>query len=343
MKRSYIQNLRNPQRVLYIAVSIFIIVGVILGGVILLSSLGTGNGASSSTGTNSSPPAPSQSSVTSLTSVTSITSTSSYTSMSTPFTATSSSFSSSTIAQSQGPLQITVSKTIFDGPEATPGYSAYIFDVSIENIGSGSYSINEFGFNVITNSNNVYSLYILNAIRLPLSTLTLSTSEGTSGQISFLIPSDQTPSKLEYDVPDEIGVSVIVPNIPQPSVWVSKVSSVVVTLAGPNSNQIDSYGGIKNSSSTFYGCNYQCNYYYTGDIIYIQLESAYNNYPPIVNVSVTAITVAKSDYELPLASISPSLPLPVTASGGYGVLCNVYLRAPSSTFSGDIYLNVTTS
>jgi hypothetical protein len=251
-----------------------------------------------------------------------------------PLSSTISSTTSSSTTQVQGgPLRITVSKTISDSPEASAGETAYIYDVTVTNIGSGSYDVNPFYFSMITTSNYIYDTTALLAMRQYLSAVTLNQGQSTSGQVAFQFPNTQTPSGLEFNNQFE-GVDELVAGLPQPTVWVSEpmvnLFGGSITLTGVDSLQLLATYSFNNN--TFY--------YYTGDII--TLKVALNDLNSSGSVTLNALTLASSDSGFTLSSISPSLPVTVTAGGGV-VDVYVYIVAPASSFTGAISLNGTTN
>jgi hypothetical protein len=302
-------------------VIIGLVVGILIGVAIGAAELTGGGGTNSSTNTGT------PTTTTSSSSSSQSTATSSSTSSSPSTTATTSSTS-----QSQGgPLLISIARAISDSPEASAGSKAFIYDVSITNMGSGSYDVNPLYFTMITASNSVYDSTFFLAIRQSLSAVTLNQGQTTSGQIGFQIPNGQTPSKLEFNNQFE-SVDEFVTGIPQPTVWVSEPNccSGQITLTGTDSGQLLATYSFSNNTEFFY----------TGDII--TLKVGLNDFYSFGSVTLNTLTLASSDTGFILSSISPSLPITVTA-GGSEVDVYVYIVAPSSSFTGAIDLNGTTN
>jgi hypothetical protein len=232
-------------------------------------------------------------------------------------------------------LQITVNETISDSPEASAGGNAYIYDVTITNTGSGSYDVNPTYFTMVTSSNSRYDSTILRAMRQSLPEVTLNQGQSATGQIAFQLPKTQTPSRLEFvDQPESVDESLV--GLPQPTVWVSEPEPGRVTLSGTQSGDLSATYTFSNDTL----------FYYTGDVI--ALEVAVNNFQLSGSVALNSLALASSDTGFTLSSISPSLPVAITACCSdidvfVYVDVYVYIVAPASSFTGPIDLSGTTN
>ncbi len=308
---------------------IVILIIVTLGATALIG----GGGAKSSTNTGTPTTTASSSQSTTINSSSSSSSSANTRSSSSCSSTTSTTTSTS---QSQGsPLQITVSKTISDPPEASTGENAYIYDVALTNTGSVSYDVNPSYFTLVTASNSVYDSTSFLAIRQSLSAVTLNHGQCASGQIAFQIPNTQVPSRLEFK--DQIkSVDEFVVGLPQPMVWVSEPVRGRISLTGGESVGLSAAYTFSNSTL----------FYYTGDVI--ALEVALNDFHISGSIALFTLTLPSSDTGFTLLSINPPLPAVVDACCSDvdlfpTVNVYIYIVAPSSTFTGAIDLVGTTN
>ena len=139
------------------------------------------------------------------------------------------SISSRSIATSNGPLQIAVTDVVKSTISSPAGQSGYIYYIQITDTDSQSHFVNPFNFQLISNSNTVYSPGIVIGSDNLLNSLTLSPGQHTTGQVAFNVVNGDTPGKLEYKYELE-SIDEFVTGLPQPSGYVSEVDGLIVNM-----------------------------------------------------------------------------------------------------------------
>jgi len=222
-----------------------------------------------------------------------------------------------------------VTQTISDSPDASAGQSAFIYDLTIENNGSGSVSVNPLYFTLISSSNSVYDTDECGACVSAVLAITLRPGQNTSGQLGFEIPDTQVPSELEFTNRMQ-GVREFVTSLPAPTSWVSSPEpSGQIKLTGPGSSEIVATCSVSNNTV----------YFYTGDVIAVKIS--------LINlgqksVTLTALNLTGPDAGFNLTSIGRPFPAIIPANG-HAVSVYVYIASPPSSFTGEIELEGTTS
>lgn len=104
--------------------------------------------------------------------------------------------------------------------------------------------------------------------------------------------------------------------------------AVAVELVGLKGQQVVAVGTILNSSLSFY----------SGDSIGVGISFVYMPYPGDPN-TIKIVSVNDSDG-FAMSTVQPSLPI-ILGGNPHGVQMTVLLVTPSSSYSGDLHLNVT--
>jgi hypothetical protein len=214
-------------------------------------------------------------------------------------------------ASASGPIGIEVTRTTVDQTTADSpsGNTVFIYDVTLTGNDSASQPSNASYFTLTGSGGTVYDMANASAMTAPLPSEALSSGQQASGQVAFQVPNSDKPAKLAYDNPAD-GVDVTVANLPAASRWVSSVAGVSANLAS-NSATSNYFvtAVIQNSTKGLF--------YSTGTIP-VKLEITPYNYDDIVgqavpDITVTSITATTLGFSV--ASISPHLPVTVSANG----------------------------
>ena len=227
---------------------------------------------------------------------------------------------------SSTPLKIVVERVTADPVEASEGHTILIYDLTITNTDTISHLVSAFGFQLVTANNSVYSLSFAIAVRRLLPSVTLEPQQHASGQVSFEVPNGELPSRLEFG----IGPQAVVSSLPQPSAWVSRILDADVKFVGAVTGfPLVAFASVQNSTS----------YFYTGDVVSLQLALSY--YGSGSTVKVTSVALMDSGFNV----IQTAPPLPITVNGGdKEVDLVVYVSVPQSVLNGtSLHLQVTTS
>lgn len=231
---------------------------------------------------------------------------------------------------SSSPYNIQVTKVALDHADAPSGNSYYILTVDASYFGSGTWDVNPFNFQLVSNSSAVYSTTYDIAVGNSMSAVTLSAGQHDIGQIAFELPNGQVPSKLDY-IDQLSNVKVEISSIPEVSSWISSVSFAEVNVQGASSLSVSAYGYIQNSTT----------WYYNRDTISVKIAVTYYQELSGPN-SITVTSIADSDQGFTVSSTQPSLPVNLNGNG-QEVDITVNVVAPSSSYSGNLHLTVVVS
>ncbi len=235
-------------------------------------------------------------------------------------------------------FNITVTKMIDDTPESNAnGKPVYIFDVTIVNVGNNDSNIVPADFELVGASNTVYAEQNALAMTIPTEVF-ISPGQQTTMQVAFALSPGDSPKEIKYvgNYYTNTGSTVIdiTSQLPQRALNVSWVSALDTNVTGSAASDISVTGAQLQNYST----PASLGYYYTGDIIAIQLSFGYQiGYSGNATLQVTAIS---NSGGFKVEQITPPLPISVTSSGATVMM---YLITPQTSFSGTLLLDIAVS
>lgn len=243
---------------------------------------------------------------------------------------TSATTTSTSIAEAQGAVTILVSRTTLDQtPADSPsGYALYIYDLALTDNSSATELVGPSYFTLIGEAGAAYNSTTASSVQDALVNATsLSPTSETSGEVAFSVPDSDQPLKLEYTNPQK-GFQETVSDLPAPSRWVSNVAQVQASL--PTNADASNYF----VSATLLDSG---GLYYSGVPIPVKVEiTPYNSDDivdePVPDITVTSISVSNQGFSI--STISPTLPVTVSANGNTAATdILVYVEPPNASVS----------
>ena len=211
--------------------------------------------------------------------------------------------SSNSSTSSEGTAVLVVSSTTLDRTTADthPGYITYIFNLTITNRGSKGFPVTPGEFRAATETNSTYGDSFALAIRQPLRSVTLDPNESTTGQVSFAMPVNQFPTRVEFESSLPM-VEAFTGSLPQSSQWVSTIDYANATLDGPHGGEYLIVTTIRHSVTFYYSTERM--------VLTVMLQAFV---PNATGIRITSIAVSNHDFDV--ISVVPALPVSVPDDG----------------------------
>jgi hypothetical protein len=256
--------------------------------------------------------------------------------------------------QSRGSnASVRVDRVWSDSVDAPKGMTFYLLDVNASNGRPSSWQLDPSRFMLKSNVSHVYSPADNYSEVALLSSEVVPSGQRVSGNVAFLLPDDEAPSKLSYD---DGGVSLQTTDLPAVSGIASRFDpSVHVQFNGTTAaSAVATWDGITNQTNglTFFGeepgyRNYSF-VFFTGQKIYVTFALYYYKFPYDPNsISVDSVTsddgYAVSDvvgWQAALGVVEPHQ-LPVTMTGyGSNVEVTVLVTVPPGPQPGVLHFTL---
>jgi hypothetical protein len=254
---------------------------------------------------------------------------------------------SKTSATSKSFQEIRITKVSQDFVDAPAGKSFYLLQLNASNLGPTTWSFNPGLLELTSNGSKGYSSDSNYNATFLMGKSSISPGNYTVGQVAFVLPSGQFPSRLRYS-DQTAGVNVETESIPRVSAVASRFDfNVCLTINGNTANSCTGNGWTVNSfngTSRWVGSlivvgviTNNSLVFFTGQTIQVSLWFEYLK-QPVDPVSIKIQSATNNDG-LAVVGIQPSLPLTITGWGNSGDLF-VLLRVPPGQHSGNLHFSV---
>jgi hypothetical protein len=241
--------------------------------------------------------------------------------------------SSTSTSSGAGKVSIMVMNATLDTADAQEaGDTVYVYFIDFANQGTVNRTISTFGFTLVATNGSSFGWKAVQAEQHPLSGQVLLPGRNASGQIAFEVPLTLTPTRLVYNytlVPSK-AYSVIVNNIPAPTLWISAFAhSANAVVTGPSASDL--------ATPVYQIQNESGNYIYTGQTLVITMTVGGITASPAI--TITGISV--SNPGVTIVKVDPSIPATIPANGD--LKFTITIMAPSSSDQGNLNFTVTES
>jgi hypothetical protein len=198
--------------------------------------------------------------------------------------------------------------------------SYYVYEIQVSYNGSDSWSFNPQNLQLTTNSSATFTPTLLADLPLNLMNSTkIVAGESQKGHFAFLVPNDQSPSKLKYQNPKN-GLTLETSNFPFVSKWMSHITGAVLTWNGTDSSD--------QLSATI--LNPQI-WYNSGDSFSVQVSIIYKG-----GISWLNLNSISSQDGFAISSYDTTLPIRMNPDDT--ATFTVTLLSPNSCYAGDLHL-----